>query len=227
MAWLALCHPLNNSRHAWSSAAGAADGSTASTRGSPKIWPIDGGVSRGSSLRNTSNHGSTCSVSGDVGRRDRERLLGAASRPTRPVRTAPFAVCTTTGTFDRERRAALRLAQNALDDVTGRAAHPRGALTAVTVTVSTGAPARPIQSLKNRLRSRPPDRLHRLLDVGERRALALEVAVEAAQAPCGTRRLRRTGAACETPSAPCRSRPPRSRRSRASGTRSAGSRARP
>ncbi len=117
MAWLGLSQPLNSSRHAWSSAAGAADGSTASTRGSPKIWPIDGGVSRGSSLRKTSKRGSTCSISGASGAVIDERLLGAVQ--VHDLLHDALDRLHDDRHVDRERRAALRLAEHTLDAVSG------------------------------------------------------------------------------------------------------------
>ena len=65
-------------------------------RGSPKIWPIEAGVSRGSRRRKRSNDGSTWRATGSA-----SVLTVDATRPAsrRTVAVAGFPrVCTTTGT---------------------------------------------------------------------------------------------------------------------------------
>ena len=143
--WLSVAHPSNSARHAFSSEGGAPAGRIASTRGSPKIWPMDGGVSRGSSLRNTSKRGSTCSASGSASVASWNACAAPSSRTT--FRSSPFTVCTTTGT------STANGGPPCVCRSVPRTTFPLD--TSTPSTASTGAPGRPTQSSKKRPKSRP------------------------------------------------------------------------
>ncbi|MBK9964291.1 MAG: hypothetical protein IPP07_05050 [Holophagales bacterium] len=85
-----------SARHVASSSAARPAGRTTRSFDSPKSCPIDGGISRGSSLRKRSNCGSAARPSGS----ESVRISNGASRPSSVTvwRTAPFSVTTASGT---------------------------------------------------------------------------------------------------------------------------------
>ncbi len=101
MRCASLCQPFSRSRYAATAASPSSEGSTARIAGSPKIWPIDGGVSRGSRRRNTSKYGSTESASGRLSVAT-EKACSAWSRRTVAAVT-PRSVWTRTGTSATKR----------------------------------------------------------------------------------------------------------------------------
>ena len=116
IAWLSLTHPLNNSRTPAFRPRSRRTGSTARMRGSPKICPMDGGVSRGSSFLNTSNRGVDVERQRKIGRLNREALLPGVEvhdLPDRALRRLHHH-----GHVHRKRLAGLRLPEPAI--------HPAG-----------------------------------------------------------------------------------------------------